>query len=154
MFRFNNRYGEYEGNSIGNSKSLNNLRGVDLSISYRNQYDDLIQRQKTEKEKYAQFLKEQEQYMNIKRQKMLQEKRRQDMLDELRLQRERKLIELRQLREKDKIKDILDSKSTAPIQFLRLSKLNNDLITVLKTKYLVEKIINYNNWQIILLKKA
>ena len=54
----------------------------------------------------------------------------------------------------DKIKDILDSKSTAPIQFLRLSKLNNDLITVLKTKYLVEKIINYNNWQIILLKKA
>ena len=50
MFRFNNRYGEYEGNSIGNSKSLNNLRGVDLSISYRNQYDDLIQRQKTEKE--------------------------------------------------------------------------------------------------------
>ena len=107
MFRFNNRYGEYEGNSIGHRQSLNNLRGVDLSISYRNKYDDLIQRQKTEKEKYAQFLKEQEQYMNIKRQKMLEEKRRQDMLDELRLQRERKLIELRQLREKDKIKDIL-----------------------------------------------
>lgn len=54
----------------------------------------------------------------------------------------------------DQIKDILNSKSTAPIQFLRLSKLNNDLITVLKTKYIVEEIINYNNWQIILLKKA
>lgn len=107
MFRFNNRYGEYEDNPIGNNKSLSNLRGVDLSISYRNQYDDLIKRQKFEKEKYAQFLKEQEQYMNIKRQKMLEEKRRQDLLDELRLQKERKLIELRQIREKDKIKDIL-----------------------------------------------
>ena len=107
MFRFNNRYGEYEDNPIGNNKSLSNLRGVDLSISYRNQYDDLIKRQKFEKEKYAQFLKEQEQYITIKRQKMLEEKRRQDLLDELRLQKERKLIELRQIREKDKIKDIL-----------------------------------------------
>ena len=107
MFRFNNRYGEYEDNPIGNNKSLSNLRGVDLSISYRNQYDDLIKRQKSEKEKYAQFLKEQEQYITIKRQKMLEEKRRQDLLDELRLQKERKLIELRQIREKDKIKDIL-----------------------------------------------
>ncbi len=53
----------------------------------------------------------------------------------------------------ENIKNILENSKTVPIQFLRLSKLNNDLITVLETKYSTQNVINYNNWQIILFKK-
>ena len=53
----------------------------------------------------------------------------------------------------DEIKEIMDSNKNIPIQFLRLSKLNNDLITVLLTKYNIEKQIVDKNWEIILLKK-
>ena len=53
----------------------------------------------------------------------------------------------------DEIKEIMDSNKNIPIQFLRLSKLNNDMISVLLTKYNIEKQIVDKNWEIILLKK-
>ena len=53
----------------------------------------------------------------------------------------------------DEIKEVLANNKNIPIQFLRLSRLNNDLITVLLTKYKIEKQIVDKNWEIILLKK-
>ena len=53
----------------------------------------------------------------------------------------------------DEIKEVLADNKNIPIQFVRLSRLNNDLITVLLTKYKIEKQIVDKNWEIIILKK-
>lgn len=51
------------------------------------------------------------------------------------------------------ISKILDNSGTVPIQFLRLSKLNNDLISVLKTKYKVKKHVLDGNWEVFVFEK-
>ena len=51
------------------------------------------------------------------------------------------------------ISKILDNGGTVPIQFLRLSKLNNDLISVLKTKYKVKKHVLDGNWEVFVFEK-
>lgn len=107
MFHFNNRYGEYDKNVNNNYNNINEFRGVDLSITYKNKYENYLKQQKLEKERYGKYLLDQQKYQEMKRLKMIRDKKRQDFLDELRLAKERKIIELRNLREKDKIKDIL-----------------------------------------------
>ena len=53
----------------------------------------------------------------------------------------------------ENIKTILENGGTVPIQFMRLSKLNNDLITVLKTKYKVQKHVLDGNWEVFVFEK-
>lgn len=107
MLLFNNRYGEYDKNVNNNYNNINEFRGVDLSISYKNKYENYLKQQKLEKERYAKYLLEQQKFQEMKRLQMIRDKKRQDLLDELRLEKERKIIELRNLKEKKKIKDIL-----------------------------------------------
>ena len=51
------------------------------------------------------------------------------------------------------ISKFLNNSGTVPIQFLRLSKLNNDLISVLKTKYKVKKHVLDGNWEVFVFEK-
>ena len=42
MLLFNNRYGEYDKNVNNNYNNINEFRGVDLSISYKNKYENYL----------------------------------------------------------------------------------------------------------------
>ena len=53
----------------------------------------------------------------------------------------------------ENIQTILNNGGTVPIQFMRLSKLNNDLISVLKTKYKVQKHVLDGNWEVFVFEK-
>ena len=50
----------------------------------------------------------------------------------------------------EQIKAIVNSENYQqyPIQFLQLSKLNNDLITILSKKMHIKQIYRINNWEI------
>lgn len=53
----------------------------------------------------------------------------------------------------ENIKSMLNNGGTVPIQFMRLSKLNNDLISVLSSNYKVQKHIIDGNWEVFVFKK-
>ena len=81
MLLFNNRYGEYDKNVNNNYNNINEFRGVDLSISYKNKYENYLKQQKLEKERYAKYLLDQQKYQEMKRLQMIRDKKRQDLLD-------------------------------------------------------------------------
>ncbi len=51
------------------------------------------------------------------------------------------------------MQSILNNGGTVPIQFMRLSKLNNDLISVLSANYKVQKHVLDGNWEIFVFEK-
>ncbi len=53
----------------------------------------------------------------------------------------------------ENIKSILNNGGTVPIQFMRLSKLNNDLISVLSSNYKIQKHVLDGNWEVFVFEK-
>lgn len=53
----------------------------------------------------------------------------------------------------ENIKSILNNGGTVPIQFMRLSKLNNDLISVLSSNYKIQKHVVDGNWEVFVFEK-
>lgn len=53
----------------------------------------------------------------------------------------------------ENIKNILTNGGTVPIQFMRLSKLNNDLIEVLETKYKIKEHLIDGTWEVFVFER-
>ena len=98
----NNRYGDSNNN---NNNLLPQIQNVNLSISYRNKYDNIHNIQRLESQKYGNFLQNQINYKNLRKSELEQQKRKEAILEEFRLAKERHEMALRQYNEKQKIQD-------------------------------------------------
>lgn len=98
---YNNRYND----SNNNNNLLPQIQNVNLSISYRNRYDNIHNIQRLESQRYGNFLQKQINYKNLRKSELEQQKRKEAILEELRLAKERHEMALRQYNEKQKIQD-------------------------------------------------
>ena len=98
---YNNRYSD----NINNNNLLPQIQNVNLSISYRNRYDNIHNIQRLESQRYGNFLQKQINYKNLRKSELEQQKRKEAILEELRLAKERREMALRQYNEKQKIQD-------------------------------------------------
>lgn len=96
---YNNRYND------NNNNLLPQIQNVNLSISYRNKYDNIHNIQRLESQRYGNFLQKQINYKNLRKSELEQQKRKEAILEELRLAKERHEMALRQYNEKQKIQD-------------------------------------------------
>ena len=98
-------YNRYPNSRYDNNNLLPQIQNVNLSISYKTNYDNIHNAQRLESQRYGNFLQKQINYKNLRKSELEQQKRKEAVLEELRLAKERQEMALRQYNEKQKIQD-------------------------------------------------